>query len=187
MDYVRTNICVLHESMLDKLDRLNDDYVNEYFGAFQDEAYEEGRKAGIEEAIKWSKGNEEDAYEAGLNDAWNLAKKLYSPLSQGVLSAEEIRSAFGCEYLEVIHKYSAKEALDKLKAYEKAQRTFHVGDVIEDNFGIVGIITKVGSNLLTVLTSDGAFLNVTKIGVCRKLKHVSLEELFNQIGGDKHE
>jgi len=61
---------------LDKLDRLDRDYVNEHFGDLQDESYEEGKKAGIEETLKWVDQNKDDRYKEGFNDAIELIDKI---------------------------------------------------------------------------------------------------------------
>jgi hypothetical protein len=62
----------LSNRTLDKLDRLDGDYINEHFGELQDEAFEEGKKAGIEQTMNWHKGNEDDSYKEGFNDAIEL-------------------------------------------------------------------------------------------------------------------
>ena len=61
---------------LDKLDRLDGDYVNEHFGELQDEAYEEGKKAGIDETIKYYSGVEDQSFTEGFNAAISLIDSL---------------------------------------------------------------------------------------------------------------
>lgn len=70
------NSLVFDENGLEKLERLDGDYVNENFGELQDEAYEAGKKEGREEVLKWSAENEDDRYKKGFNDALELIKKL---------------------------------------------------------------------------------------------------------------
>lgn len=70
------NTLAFDKNGLDKLERLDGDYINENFGELQNEAYEAGRKAGQEETLKWSGQNEDDRYKQGFNDAVELIKKL---------------------------------------------------------------------------------------------------------------
>lgn len=74
--YEAVNGYTFTESVLDDFDRLDGDYINEYFGDLQDEAFSEGRSRGVEEGIKWCAGNEEDAYKNGFNDAVLILEKL---------------------------------------------------------------------------------------------------------------
>ena len=74
--YETINGYVMAESVLDDFDRLDGDYINEYFGDLQDEAFKEGMNHGIEKSMKWWTGNEEDAYKNGFNDAVLIIEKL---------------------------------------------------------------------------------------------------------------
>lgn len=74
--YETVNGYRLTEGALDDFERLDGDYINEYFGDLQDEAFREGRSRGFEEGMKWCAGNEEDAYKNGFNDAVLILEKL---------------------------------------------------------------------------------------------------------------
>ena len=87
------------------LEELNSDYINEHFGELQD-----------------------DAYQRGLDDAWEAAKKIFGYEMDGGIPIDEIRKVFG--YAEdaifctadIIRHNSAAEAITKLKAYEEKQK-----------------------------------------------------------------
>ncbi len=70
---------VFDKCVLDKLDRY---FADEESHQELRASYEEGRKAGREEAIKWSKQNENDSYKEGFNDALSVMEKLINAPSE---------------------------------------------------------------------------------------------------------
>lgn len=82
-----------------------------------------------EEQIPYS-----EAYNKGLNDAWELAKKLWLPTSYGGKNSEEVIKIFGCDYYAISKLFTPQEALAKLEAYEKANE-IKVGDVVKNGNG----------------------------------------------------
>lgn len=120
---------------LDKLERLDGDYVNENFGELQNEAYETGKNDGRDEVLNWQKGNEEDAYNKGLNDAWKLAKKILLPVGYGGIVIEDLNKMFDVPSTRrashwILKEFTPQEALAKLEAYEKSKEEIKVGDVV---------------------------------------------------------
>ena len=91
------------------LKELNSDYINEHYGELQDEAYQ-----------------------AGLNDAWEAAKKLFSSMADS-----DIEKAFPIEWnnggFKALMNLQPQEAIVKLKAYEdgKCSDRIEVGDIVE--------------------------------------------------------
>ena len=75
-------------------------------------------------------------YDEGLNDAWELARKLIygSGDYEGAYSIKGMNSIFGKRgYLSIMKSFTAKEALTKIKEYEEKQKKaeiIHVGDEI---------------------------------------------------------
>lgn len=83
----------------------------------REEAYAEGYKEGMQLSIDDAKLKE--AYQRGLNDAWDAAKKTayYWIWSGGTNEAEEI---FGTDDIIAIFKsYSASECIEKIRQYEQ--------------------------------------------------------------------
>lgn len=100
----------------DSLEELNSDYINEHFGDLQDEAYQRG-----------------------LDDAWEAARKIFGYEIDGGIPLNEIGKVFG--YAEdaifctadIIRHNTAQEAIEKLKAYEEKQKAddeIKVGDEV---------------------------------------------------------
>ena len=119
-----------------------------------DQAYQRGFKAGQElrEVITFEK--ECELIEQGCNEAWECAKKIAQMPTE---ITESIFNQFGLH--NIMAEYSASEAIEKLKAWEKKQEQqkneLRVGDEVE----FVGTDTKgiVISNKTThprILVSD---------------------------------
>ncbi len=105
--------------------------------------YDDGYEAGCATAFKPVSDAE---YQRGLNDAWDAAKKLGLSSENGGMKASAIREIFdGAFPLDVFMNYTAKEAIDKIKAYEDKQKDrIEVGDeVIWKTDDVTLIVTSV--------------------------------------------
>ena len=98
------------EVKVDALEELTADYINEHYGELQDEAYQRG-----------------------LEDAWNVARKIAVETDDGGVSIEALYKMFGTESMCMIMKNNTvHDATDKLKAYEDKQKDrIEVGDIVE--------------------------------------------------------
>lgn len=105
----------------------------------------------------------EKAYNRGLNDAWELAKKIVLPDHLGGYTVDELEDIFGKKtFTSLMNTFSPQEALAKVKAYEE-QNEIRVGDVVEFKDGYIeSIVTKVDGHIIYRLFRDGGFNNVTK-------------------------
>lgn len=77
------------------------------------------------------------SYEKGLNDAWELAKKIILPARPHCsnFTGSDLRNIFGVDgYDNVMSRFSASEALAKFQEYEEKQKEnaeLKIGDEIE--------------------------------------------------------
>jgi hypothetical protein len=101
------NHCYTRVEQVDDLEELNSDYINEHFGELQDEAYQ-----------------------AGLNDAWEAARKVgHCKLWDDYTKDTSKMSVCA---LDVLEHYTAAEAIAKLKAYEgNKDEPIKAGDIVE--------------------------------------------------------
>lgn len=83
---------------VENLEELNSDYINEHYGDLQD-----------------------DAYQRGLNDAWECARELYLNCV--------CKDMFGEYFNTFIKNHTAQEAIEKLKAYKQDDK-IEVGDEV---------------------------------------------------------
>ena len=66
----------------------------------------------------------EEAYQRGLNDAWEAAKKNYLPEDHGGLGYKTRMKVFDTDNIGWIFKnLSASEAIEKIRAYEEKKET----------------------------------------------------------------
>lgn len=100
---------------IDDLEVLNSDYINEHFGELQDEAYQRG-----------------------LEDAWEATKKIFGYEIDGAVPIADIGNVFGYEpckafcTADILRDFTVQEAIAKLKAYEdKHSDRIEVGDIVE--------------------------------------------------------
>lgn len=95
------------------------------------------------------------SYEQGLEEAWEIARKIIVPSSSGGLDGEALHKIFGESYYTAITplvKFSIHEVKEKIAAWEKDQEEKakpKLGDVVEvhDNkFGGISRGILVGEN-----------------------------------------
>lgn len=136
------------------------------------------------------KGNTVDteAYNKGLNDAWELAKKLWHN------DARTNDDIYGIEYfIDIANEYTPQEALAKFEAYEKEQEKVRqkimVGDIVTLEDGTKGVVMdEDGVDNVVIFTENGcieAWMNkkyITKTG-----KHIDIQSILQQIGSDADE
>lgn len=107
----------------DSLEDLNSDYINEHYGDLQD-----------------------TAYQRGLEDAWNVARKIAVETDDGGVSISALYEMFGTESMCMIMKNNTVyDAIAKLKAYEekqKADNKIEIGDEV-NWLGDCFIVTRI--------------------------------------------
>lgn len=133
----------------------------------------------------------QEAYNKGLNDAWELANKIINKdwtfadardcfgIDINFKSGADItREVFSIPYKE------AKEAFAQIEAHEKEQNEICVGDVVHDEYGKNLCVTRVSEDRSVVeCFGPGGMMHrysyncVTKTG-----KHLDIQSLLNQIG-----
>ena len=140
-----------------------------------EQAYQRGYKAGYEEGKGQTWSEEVKKYEIepekslkyieqGRNEAWKAVKKIYLSIDDGGLHSDEVKKIFGIEYCyDIMTKFSASEAIAKIKAYEEQKKQeedkIEVGDEVRwlKNTDYVGIVTYVDyqNNMIWIMGHDG--------------------------------
>lgn len=78
----------------------------------------------------------EDAYQRGMNEAWDAARKIVRTKWHGGMSSDEVEKIFGSWHLDQVFDLSAQEAIEKLKVYEQRNK-YKAGDIVKDKDGKV--------------------------------------------------
>lgn len=118
-------------------------------------------------------------YNQGLNDAWELAKRIYE------FTCDELEEIFGVKYgfHDLISKYTPQEALAKMKAYEEAQSKIEVGDVVELPVGTKCVVTSVKNDRADGFTEIGYSYYDLPLDELKKTgKHIDISSILEQIG-----
>ena len=86
------------------------------------EAYDKCMDEAEMSAYKLYSPKIDEAYQKGLSDAWEAARKITGSVTDGSLNYNELNVLFGSKYPEsIINKYSASEAIKKIRRYEQKQ------------------------------------------------------------------
>ena len=98
----------------------------------EEEAYKRGHDTGYKKCLSEHEFDMPcsicDDYERGLNDAWDAARNIVC--SDG-LTVQEIHNIFNCTVTgNVLRRFSAPEAIAKIKAYEAEKDEIRVGDEV---------------------------------------------------------
>jgi hypothetical protein len=127
---------------------------------------------------KMIKEIKEEAYNSGLNDARELAIKIFE------MNDNEFNDVFGYVHREDTFCYcTPQEALAKLKAHEEAQRKIKVGDVVLI-YGEEAVVTRIVGGHANILFGDGVTNNmpVKDLVGDKTGKHIDIKSFLKQIG-----
>jgi hypothetical protein len=116
-----------------------------------------------------------EGYEQGLNDAWELARKIFT------FNKNKMEDVFGfVEKRCVFDNLSPQEAFVKLKAYEEAQ--IEVGDVVIDLDGKERVVLFVDFKGVAQIYGSHGVTNINKEHLKKTGKHIDIQSILEQIG-----
>ena len=119
-------------------------------------------------------------YTDGLNDAWELARKLYE------MKSKEFDEVFkNVHYVDVFYCYTPQEALAKLETYEKLKE-INVGDVVELADGTKAVVMdRFDDEVFALFTENGCVQNLKiKSNFKKTNKHIDITSVFEQLKGE---
>ena len=146
---------------VEDLEELNSDYINEHFGDLQ-----------------------EDAYQQGLDDAWEAAKKLFSSMADS-----DIEKAFPIEWnnggFKALMNLQPQEAIEKLKAYEEKQKAddeIKIGDEVEVlNSGSKYLIAWIAGTSICGFDHDGVTCHLQPSDVRKTGRHFDILSILEDM------
>ena len=149
-----------HTEWVKNLEELNSDYINEHFGELQDKAYQRG-----------------------LDDAWEAAKKMFSSMSDS-----DIEKVFPIEWnnggFNALMNLQPHEAIAKLKAYEEQKADeLKAGEIVDWNGEkyIVSYIYDDGRADLIYLECGSVCESVSPDCFTRTGKHYDITKILEEI------
>lgn len=138
-----------------------------------EEAYQRGYDKGYADKTNNDEVGKElakDIYQRGLDAAWEAARKMVLSVDEGGLSVHNLTKIFGSESSRyAFRKYSASEAIEKLKAFEEKQKADDEIRVKDE------VVWTQGANIAIVVTSIYTVDDVEWCdGVCKDGKVYSI-------------
>lgn len=142
----------------------------------------------IAKGVEFMFGEEEmisKTYEDGLNDAWELARKIRLDVSVGGYTLSELKEIFDMSEYDVIKTFTPQEALARIEAYEES-KAIKVGDVVHhinsDEDAIV--VCKCNDGRYKLMFGDFD-ISTNKVSEFTKTgRHIDISSLLEQIRGE---
>ena len=73
----------------------------------------------------------QEAFNTGMEEIWELVRKIYFDSEAGGLTFQEMQEIYGCKFLcEIFGKYTVQEVKARYDAWKTEKEQFHVGDVV---------------------------------------------------------
>lgn len=161
---------------LDSLERCDGDkgVWNAGYKTGYDKGYQEG-------ALNPSSIGYEHGYEAGLNDAWECARKIIAMEWKDKHEALNDPSMFLTDMFDNI---SALEAIEKLREYEANKDKIKVGDEVRlKDFGLIGVVTRLADleQAACIMFDDGSATWKSVNGAKKTGRHFPIEDILEQM------
>lgn len=126
-------------------------------------------------------------YEDGLNEAWELAKKIICNIEYGGLHTSELEQIFGyTEFDDVLKNYTPQEASAKIAEWERKQE-IRVGDILQDkDTGKEVVVSHTESREaknIFVIFPDGSCGECEAKDFTKTGRTIDIAGLLAQIGG----
>ena len=135
---------------VDDLEQLNSDYINKHYGQLQD-----------------------DAYQRGLDDAWEAARELYL---NGAC-----KDLFGEYFNTFIKNHTAQEAIEKLKAHKHNDK-IEVGDMVRHDRGWTAVVTSIDNVGFSVMDYNGNVASYSDISKFTKTgRHFDIDKILEEM------
>ena len=136
----------------------------------------------------------DEAYQRGLDDAWEAAKKIFGYEKDGGIPIDEIGKVFGyaedAEFCtaDIIRHNTVSEAINKIKAYEEKQKAddkIEVGDEVKRKTALKnergGIVTKEWKDIYYIMWSDGSSGQWDKDRVVKTGRHFDIASILEDL------
>lgn len=143
-----------------------------------------GTNYGTDESVELKaedKGQEMKTYEDGLNEAWELARKIVCRETDGGKPIKWVEDTFGSVRTDIVlRNYSASEAIKQVKEHEEIK----VGDEVTNDKDWEGVVTWISplGEYLVIILKDGTALHWDKKDFKKTGRHFSqIEEIIMQM------
>ena len=178
------------KSVID-FEELNSDYINEHFGQLQDEAYRRGVNDGSIDV----KERVDCAYQRGLDDAWEAARKIVEMWEK--IDNDDLLAIFGITEMighsaikSLFGKQTANEAMLELEVYEEKQKAddeIKAGDEVRWGMDLI-VVTRLhmdgGFKWCDGISKDGIAFHVLEENVSKTGRHFDIASILEEMRHD---
>lgn len=134
-----------------------------------------------------TKRSVDEAYQRGLDDAWEAARKIVLNPDEGGISTRNLSAIFGLGTMQyAFTKNSASEAIAKLKAYEEKQAEDEIkaGDEVKlrahkENYLVTSY--KQDGDMCNLMDVRGGFFRVKKCDIHKTGRHFDIEKILEEM------
>lgn len=144
-----------------------------------DEAY----KRGINDGSLDVKQRAEGAYQKGLEDAWEAARKIAQQWEEDTNT--EHRLVIDDSIRITLDSMTASEAIDKLKVYEEKQKAkdeIKVGDEVRHERGWSAVVTSIDNVGFSVMDYNGEVASYSDISKFTKTgRHFDIPKILKEM------
>lgn len=131
----------------------------------------------------------DEAYQKGLDDAWECARRISVPELSGGFTGNEMMKIYGTIELHKIYDdNTASEAIEKLKAYEEKQKVddkIEVGDeVVVSDVGCEDTtytVVSFGEGTACGFTYDGIWIGWELNKVTKTGRHFDIDKILEEM------
>jgi len=153
---------------------------------FDDYGLDKLQKYGTVTPSEWYEMLSEQ-YNKGLQDTWELARKIVLQTSKGGMPEKDMESIFGEKWTisNIFKNFTPQEALAKIEAYEKSQQ-IQVGDVVkvkDKTYEFIATVIK--GDRIQGVGSNGEVYMVEKERLVKTGRHIDITSILEQIRGNE--
>lgn len=123
-------------------------------------------------------------YEDGLNEAWEVARKIVCNDGYNFLELEDIFERRSIS--DILKTNTIAEAIDKIEKYES--KVFEVGDEVVNAIGKKSVAMRVSDEYITVVEGDGTASIWEKKGFKKTGRHFpQIDEILKELKEDEND
>jgi hypothetical protein len=123
-------------------------------------------------------------YEDGLNDAWELAKKIVmsTKAKANAYTGVDLTNIFGDDHTtRILNNLTPQEALAKIEEYEES-KAIKVGDVVKSKDSeLEFVLTAINGAIVQGVTRNGDVYNTVRKHVEKTGRHIDISSILEQI------